>query len=688
MGLSPTDLTTIAMVGPVLTAGANVSYVTGAAPLALDAGLSVTDATAGSLSAATVSISAGFVLGDTLSVGSPQAGIVIQYNAATGVLTLSGSASLAAYKTELDSVAYASANATTSSRTITWSVNDGVNASPPATSRLSVSRLPPVATAGASVSYVVGATPVALDAGLAIADAAAVNLSAATVSISAGFVLGDTLSVGSPQTGILSQYNAATGVLTLSGAASLAAYQTELDSITYASASATTSSRTILWSVNDGVNASAPVTSHVSVSRLPPVATAGANISYVAGAAAVALDAGLAIADQAASDLSSAIVSISAGFALGDTLRVGSSQTGIVSQYNAATGVLTLSGAASLAAYQTELDSITYASASATTSSRTITWSVNDGVSASAPATSHVSVSSNPADPTDPALLWQNTSTGQASVWEMVGNTRTGGGTVSANPGPAWRAVGTGAFFSGDTSDILWQNTSTGQVAIWEMNGTTRAGGGTLSLNAGRTWKAVGTGDFNGDGDSDILFQNKSTGQVAIWEMDGSARTGGGTVSLNPGPAWKAVGTGDFNGDGDSDILFQNKSTGQVAIWEMDGNTRIGGGTVSLNAGPAWKAIGTGDFNQDGLSDILFQNKSTGQVAIWEMDGNTRIGGGTVSVNPGPSWHAIGTDGGSDILFQNTTGQVSVWDMDGNTRIGGGAVSANPGSSWHAVGLS
>ena len=322
MGLFPIDLTVIAMVGPVLAAGANVSYVTGAAPVALDAGLSVADASAVSLSAATVSISAGFVLGDALSVGSPQAGIASQYNATTGVLTLSGSASLAAYTIELDSVAYASANATTSSRTITWSVNDGVNASRPATSHVSVSRLPPVVSAGATASYVAGETPVALDAGLAVADAAAISLSAAMVSISAGFVQGDTLSVGSPQTGIASQYNAATGVLTLSGAASLAAYEAELDSIAYASVNATTSSRTILWSVNDGVNASAPVTSHVSVSS--PIPT-------------------------------------------------------------------------------------------------------------------------NPAPHLN--ILWQNIVSGQASFWDMTGNTRTGSGAISPNPGPSWRAVGNRRIF-------------------------------------------------------------------------------------------------------------------------------------------------------------------------------------------------------------------------------------------------
>ena len=34
-------------------------------------------------------------------------------------------------------------------------------------------------------------------------------------------------------------------------------------------------------------------------------------------------------------------------------------------------------------------------------------------------------------------ILWQNTSTGQVSVWEMDGNTRIGGGAVSPSPGPS-----------------------------------------------------------------------------------------------------------------------------------------------------------------------------------------------------------------------------------------------------------
>jgi hypothetical protein len=285
-------------------------------------------------------------------------------------------------------------------------------------------------------------------------------------------------------------------------------------------------------------------------------------------------------------------------------------------------------------------------------------------------------------------ILWQNTS-GQASIWDMSGNSLVGGGAVSPNPGPSFRAVGTGDFNHDGQSDILWQNTNSGQASIWEMDGNTLTGGGAVTPNPGPSWKAIGTGDFTGDGFSDdILWQNTNTGQASIWEMSGASLIGGGPVTPNPGTAWKAIGTGDFNKDGDSGILWQNTSTGQVSIWEMDGNKLVGGGAVTPNPGTAWQAIGTGDFNHDGFSDILFQNKSTGQVSVWEMDGNTLTGGGPVSANPGPSWRVIGAGGGgADILLQNTGGQATIWEMSGNTIAGGGPVSPNPGPSRHAIGL-
>ena len=66
-----------------------------------------------------------------------------------------------------------------------------------------------------------------------------------------------------------------------------------------------------------------------------------------------------------------------------------------------------------------------------------------------------------------------------------------------------------------------------------------------VSPNPGPSWKAVGTGDFNDDGHSDILWQN-AIGQAAIWEMNGTSIIGGGTVAPNPGPSWNAIGTRRF----------------------------------------------------------------------------------------------------------------------------------------------
>ena len=68
-------------------------------------------------------------------------------------------------------------------------------------------------------------------------------------------------------------------------------------------------------------------------------------------------------------------------------------------------------------------------------------------------------------------ILWQNAS-GQASIWDMNGNSLIGGGPVTPSPGPAWKAIGTGDFTDdGFSDDILWQNTSSGQVSVWEMSG-------------------------------------------------------------------------------------------------------------------------------------------------------------------------------------------------------------------------
>ena len=423
-----------------------------------------------------------------------------------------------------------------------------------------------------------------------------------------------------------------------------------------------------------------------------PGLTAGASVTYVVGAQPVTLDAGLSVVDAAAVSLSAATVSISAGFVQGDTLSVGSPQTGVASQYNAATGVLTLSGAASLVAYETELDSITYASANATTSSRTILWSVNDGVNGSAPVTSHVSVSSAPlldfsANNSDSDISLQNTS-GQLGLWQASGATTptlSAAALLGADPGSSWLQVGTGSFFSGgatDASDILLRNTN-GSVAVWQMQGATLLSSDVVA-NPGPNWQVEGTGDFTGDSKTDIALQN-TNGNVAVWEMSGGQISQSGVVA-NPGSHWHIEATGEFNGDSKSDIVLQN-TNGNVAIWNMNGD-QISQSVIVANPGPSWHVEGTGDFSGDGHTDLLLQNNN-GSVAIWEMNGD-QLSQGSVIANPGPNWHIASTgdfnqDGTTDIVLQNNNGAVAVWDMDGG-QIGQSSLLANPSPTWSVSG--
>ena len=437
--------------------------------------------------------------------------------------------------------------------------------------------------------------------------------------------------------------------------------------------------------VPDGSPSSPSVVADDSGS-VPPVVTAGGAASYQAGGAPIALDAGLTVSDAETSFLSSATIAISAGFLLGDVLSVGTAEAGIISSYNAATGVLTLDGPASVAAYQTELDAIIYVAAGDPTDggadpARSITWSVNDGAAASAPATSSLSVTFASDPGSD--LLFQNTD-GQMVLWQMNGLSIAAWGAIGPDPGPDWFAMGTGAFFAGDTSDILWQ-ANNGAVELWRVQGTTLLGGDPIAANPGPSWHIAGTGYFYGDGNTDILWQNDS-GQVALWDMSGTNIVQADVLAADPGPSWHIEGTADFYGDGNTDILWQNDN-GQVALWDMNGSNIVQADVVAANPGPSWQIKGTGDFFGDGNTDILWQN-TDGQVDIWDMTGSI-ISQAIMLPDPGPSWHIAGTgdfnhDGNTDIALQSDSGAVSIWELNGTTVTASGVV-ASPGTAWNII---
>jgi hypothetical protein len=265
----------------------------------------------------------------------------------------------------------------------------------------------PTVAAGETVTFDGGGSAVTLDAGLGVTDPDSGVLASATVSFASGFISGDTLDFTN-QNGITGSYS--DGTLLLSGIASLATYQTALESITYSfnpidgdpTGGGSDTSRTIDWSANDGVTNSATATSTLDVVHVPPKIVAGGAVTFDGGGSGVTLDAGLSVSDpDSVGRLSGATVTIASGFLSGDTLEVGN-PGGLGTLFSA--GTLLLSGIASLATYQTALESITYSfnpsdgdpTGGGSDTSRTIDWSAYDGVTNSATATSELTIQAPP----------------------------------------------------------------------------------------------------------------------------------------------------------------------------------------------------------------------------------------------------------------------------------------------------
>jgi hypothetical protein len=386
---------------PVLSgAGNTTNYTSGGAAVAVDNALAASDPDNLTLASATVTISSNFQSGDLLNFVN-QNGITGVFNAATGVLALSGQATVAQYQAALDTVKFSTSSANAASRIVSWQVSDGTQSSVAVTSTVSLAAPPALGGAGALASYTQGGAAATLDSSLTVADPSSTTLSGATVSIGAGFFAGDALNFTN-QNGITGAYNATTGVLTLTGSASLAVYQTALDSVSFSSTNANPTNygadlaRTINWQVSAGSLKSAVVSSTVKVvgvDQRPVLSGAGNTTTYTSGGIAVVIDNALAASDPDNINLASATVTISSNFQSGDLLNF-VNQNGITGAYNTATGVLTLSGSATVAQYQAALDTVKFSTSSANATSRAVSWQVSDGTQSSVAVTSTVAFGS------------------------------------------------------------------------------------------------------------------------------------------------------------------------------------------------------------------------------------------------------------------------------------------------------
>ena len=121
----------------------------------------------------------------------------------------------------------------------------------------------------------------------------------------------------------------------------------------------------------------------------------GVALNYTENAGAVVITSNLAASDVDNANLTGATVTISANYAIGQDVLGFTNQLGITGSWDVITGVLTLSGTATVANYETALRSITYTNSSddPSTLTRTVSFAVTDGSVSSAPATRNIAVS-------------------------------------------------------------------------------------------------------------------------------------------------------------------------------------------------------------------------------------------------------------------------------------------------------
>lgn len=239
-GASDLGLVTITVTpgneAPVLVASSgSTGYFEADSPTPIDPALTVSDSDDAFLEGATVRVSSGFQTGDSLTFDA-QNGIVGTYNSGTGVLTLTGTASVSDYQTALRSVGFQSSNDNPRTlKTVAFRASDGAVASAPAAKQVSVTPIndpPELTTTSGALYYPRGSGPKPIDPGLTLTDPDS-SIGGATVQITGNFSSADDELALPAQAGISGSYNYATGVLTLSGTASVTAYRAALRSVTY-----------------------------------------------------------------------------------------------------------------------------------------------------------------------------------------------------------------------------------------------------------------------------------------------------------------------------------------------------------------------------------------------------------------------------------------------------------------------
>ncbi len=471
-----------------------------------------------------------------------------------------------------------------------------------------------VSTSGSTgQTFTLGGSAVAVDSGISVT-ASDPDITGASETI-ANYQSGDSLNY-TPIDGITIASNSG-GVLNLTGVATPAQYTAALQSVTFSTTSINQTTRTVDVVADD--SAASPTTSNtgidtVNVAIAPPVVTANQTAKASTAGQTVAVDSAVTV-KSFDTDVTGATMTIGTGYQSGsDTLHF-TTQNGITGVYSA--GVLTLSGSATPAQYQTALQSVTFSSTSTSVATRNISIVVDDsgdtGNVNSNTATTQITVS---APLTVTAAYISSTSWASSFDTYLSSHTNavTGHAYGSSTLGYAFQ-TGTSAA---QTQTLPWTNLNT--ITVTFSGPVSGVALGSLKLNGGSGGSTPSVTGFTSDGSntyswtlSGPLTNNKyafgiastsSSYGPAVVDSHGAGISGTFTTGQAlPSGNGLAGSSFDFFFDvlpGDANRDAQDNATDINDIRPLASGTR----TTSSSYNPYYDLLGAGQINATTLNTV------------------------------------------------------------------------------------
>jgi hypothetical protein len=414
-------------------------------------------------------------------------------------------------------------------------------------------------------------------------------------------------------------------VITLNSNASPTAVTALIQNITYQNtdtATPTTGARTVRYVLTDGdggTSANYDTTVTVSgVNDAPVVTTSVGTLAYTENQAATAVDPALTVSDVDNTHLTGATVQINANYVNGQDVLAFTDQLGITGTWNAGNATLTLSGTATVADYQTALRSITYVNTSdaPSTSTRQVSFVVNDGTTNSTIAARNIAVTAVNDVPTITNLSGDSLSYTEgdgAVVIEQGGNALVADvDSTNFDTGTLTVAFTAGSDSVEDVLSIRHQGTGAGQIGV---SGATITYGGTI----------IGTLTGGSSGSNLVITLNSNATPTAVTALVQTI-TYENTDTTAPTTGARTVRYVLTDGDGGTSANYDTTVT-VTAGNDAPTDLSLSADTVAENAANG-TVVGTvtgtdpdtGDTQTYSLADTaggrFAINSSTGQITV------------------------------------------------------------------------